>query len=302
MRKIMSLLLICLLILSTTGCTQVQDSAVGSVSESNPNGIAGEETDGEIISDEEYAKLLEGNGPDEELAFMQRSNVNALCNEILYNLTNENMFFRGMRKFVDEGTELENGYTSYQDGAILCKVVDSRVRNLVFTDKYEGYIMGGYHIGDGLEEAESLMSGRGVGSVSEGYLGYRTNSMYMFFYDNEVSVYGYYYSKPNDFFEKILTEYIENKDLDYFIEKVSQKWGNAQTYEYDKKKQYAHIVYPERGVEIYIKDNNTKGVLLYSNYYFSKLSKQLIEEGKVTLKADEDLIVKTEAQRREKMN
>ena len=68
--------------------------------------------------------------------------------------------------------------------------------------------------------------------------------------------------------------------------------------EYDSEIKKAHIVFSNRGIEIDIKDNNPKGITLYSNYLFSETSKRFVREGLINLNSHEDLVNKMEVDRR----
>ena len=134
-------------------------------------------------------------------------------------------------------------------------------------------------------------------SVDKGYLGYRHNEFYLFFYEDEVSAYTYSY-KRNTVFEDYLKEYIETKDLDRFVKNLSIDWLAYDSFEYDEETQCAHILYSTRGVEIDIKDNNPKGITLYNNYYLTELTKKYVKNGYISLNPYEDLVEKTEIERR----
>ena len=68
--------------------------------------------------------------------------------------------------------------------------------------------------------------------------------------------------------------------------------------EYDKDIKKATMIFPTRGIEIKIEDNNPKGITLYSNYYFTDMTKEMVKNGKISYSTD-DLVEKYEIQRRE---
>lgn len=224
-----------------------------------------------------------------------------LSSELLLNLKNGNMFFRSIKDSIGEGKLLDNGYTSFKDGSILLKLLNGKVRNMVFTDKYEETVIFGVRVGDSLEKVLDVQKNISSGSIKEGYLQYITPDLYIFIYENEISTYGYSYFENKDF-EDFLEEYLVDKDLDKFIQNVSKKWNNYDMYQYTPEEQSAHITFPSRGVEIKIEDNNSKGIVLYKNYYFTDKTKEMIKDGKITLNDSEDLLVVTEKQRRSNFN
>ena len=135
------------------------------------------------------------------------------------------------------------------------------------------------------------------GSVSQGYLGYRQLDYYLFFYNDEVSIYTYSYKK-NTKFEELLQEYLKTKDLGKFVKLLSKKWMAYDYLEYDEEKQNARIMYSTRGVDINIENNEPKGITFYSNYYLTDYITSLVKTGVVSFEPDEDLVQKYEFERR----
>ena len=91
---------------------------------------------------------------------------------------------------------------------------------------------------------------------------------------------------------------MKTKDLDTFITRLVNKWKVYDYYEYDPNTKDAYVLFSTRGIEIDIKDNDSKGIKLYSNYYFSDKTKEYVKAGLVTLEKNTDLVDKIEKQRR----
>ena len=216
----------------------------------------------------------------------------------LYNLVNGGMFFKAINNTVGEGIDLGNGFTSYKDDSILIKMSNFRVKTIIFTEKYETDIFHGIRVGEDLETLKNKYKGLSSTSDKYGYVMYRTKDVYVFFYEDQIVIYGYSYFY-NEMFEDYLEEYIDTKDLKTFIERVIKKWNNYEICEYDFDTQSAHITYPSRGVEINITNNDPLGITLYKNYYFTSRTKALIKAEKISLNDTEDYIEITERKRRE---
>ncbi len=246
-----------------------------------------------IIDGETYVAV-------DEVEIMDKVNLHVSSDE-LSSLINKNLFFKGVKNTIGEGVLLENGYTSFNEGKILMKIYDSRVKSIIFTKDYQENVFDNIKVGTELEKIEEKYNGLNGGSAKEGYLLYRTKDLYAFFYEDEIVVYGYSYFE-NYTFEKWLEEYIFTKDLKTFIERVTNKWINYDICEYDFDIQYAKITYPSRGVEINIKDNNSLGITFYKNYCFTDKTKQLVKEGKVSLNSKDDYLEITEKSRKEKLS
>ncbi len=215
----------------------------------------------------------------------------------LRKLIDGNMFFRFIKDELGEGIELKNGYTSFKDGEILLKILNSKVRNIVFTKKYPSEIINNIKVGTNLEKVKEVCKDASKENNTEKYILYRTADVYIFFYEDEVSAYGYSYFE-NTLFEEYLEQYLEDKNLDEFVTKVLKKWTNYDKNEYDPDKQNAHITFPSRGVEIKIDNNNSYGITLYNNYFFTEKSKEFVKSGKIQINAEEDLLELMEINRR----
>ena len=213
-------------------------------------------------------------------------------------LINSNMFLKGIRDTIGEPTDLGNRYTSYKNDSIRLRLLESKVRNIVFTSKYEDEIAYRIKVGTPLEEIMKTYKTISGGGIDKGYIFYRTPDVYAFFYEDEASFYGYSYFE-NTIFEEYLDTYLQDKDLDKFIQSVSNNWKYFyDKYEYDAQTQTAHITFPSRGVEINIKNNNSLGITLYSNYYLTDKTKEFIRNRKISFIANQDLLEIAEKERR----
>ena len=198
------------------------------------------------------------------------------------------------------GTD-EEGYLLFDDGDIRVSKYENAnmVRNMIYSGKYLNSFVSKITEGYSLKKVVEVYGEPAFGSIDEGYVGYRTTEFYLFFYEDEISVYGYGYTS-NIQFEKILQEYT----LDYDIEKLSSTiramWRGYHKYEMDVENKKLYLTYPSRGVEIKIDSMDVTGITFYSNYYYSDGLINKIKNGDYTLKADEDFIHIVELERVEK--
>lgn len=198
-----------------------------------------------------------------------------------------------------EGKELRNGYVSYKDDSIqLRTTLIKTVRNIIFTNKYtEEEIVKGVTTKTSLKEIKELYPNNNFGGIDKDYLGYITDDFYYFFYDDEISVYGLTYREDTKF-EEILTKYLEDKDLEKFVNSIKSTLRYYDYLEYDPEIKKAHIMFSSRGYEINIEENNPKGIILYNNYYFTDTTSKYVEDGLITLNEHENLVEKIEKERR----
>lgn len=219
-------------------------------------------------------------------------------NEYLKLLLSANMSPRLISKSLGEGQKLENNYISYLDGEILMRKTEvNTVRNIIFTYKYKDDVVKNVKVKTSLKEIQNIYPDNSYGSVNEEYLGYYTDEYYYFFYDDEISVYPISYYE-NDKFEKILVNYLNDNDLDKFVNSISGTLRDYDYLEYDSEIGRAHIMFSHKGYEIDIENNNPNGIILYSNYYLTDITRELILDEKITFKSKENAVDKIEKERR----
>jgi len=217
---------------------------------------------------------------------------------LLVNLKSKGMKFSSIEDELGEGIELENGYYSYLDGTV--KIKKSRnniVLNIIFSKDYKEQIFSSFENTDTLEDIYFFNSDNCYGSVEEGFLGYRTDKLYYFIYEDEISVYGYSYIKNTDF-ELALAKYIEDNNLEKFVNKTIHEFTEYENYDCDFSDEHAYINFSSYGLEFKINDNNSKGIILYNNYCFSSKTKQYVIDGLITFNNSENSIEKAEKERR----
>ena len=89
-------------------------------------------------------------------------------------------YFSTIKSYLGEGIELENGYTSYLDGLVKLRTVPTgAVRNIIFSDDYNGKITTKIQAGMSLSEINELEPEYDFGGINHGYLGYRQAYYYL---------------------------------------------------------------------------------------------------------------------------
>lgn len=244
-----------------------------------------DETDGRDYSAVDNAKIVEA------------SNL-LISNPYLERLDMKSMYFKYIEDLLSEGRESDDGYTIYPEEKIKIKLLPNKsVFNLIFIDDYEDKILYDLSLSQSLRETAELYDDYVFGGLDKEYLGYRSGNFYYFFYEHEASIYPYSY-KENTKFETILAEYLESKDLKEFVRKLKISVKSYSELEYDEDIQKLFMAYPTRGIKIDIRDNDAKGITLYSNYNFTDTTKQFVKEGKIQYNKD-DYVNEYEQMRKE---
>lgn len=215
-------------------------------------------------------------------------------------LQTRGMYYANSFIVTSEREELPNGYYYYPEEHIKAKLRGAKVVNLIYDKDFEDLITANVYVTTKLEDVVKRYPNPGFGSPSEGYLGYRSSSVYAFLYGDEVSIYPYNY-KENEYFDEYLEEYCQSGDLDKLVSDFTTQWSNYFEFEYDQENQNLKLTFPSRGIAMDIHNNDSKGITIYNNYYLTDTVKKLIKDGKITLEPDKDLIFITEQNRRESM-
>ena len=77
-------------------------------------------------------------------------------------------------------------YDIYFDEGYEIRNIQGKVYNIVFTKKYNGTVVDGFKVGTSLEKIEANL---GKTYEENGLLGYKTNNFYVWFSDDEISIY-----------------------------------------------------------------------------------------------------------------
>jgi hypothetical protein len=224
----------------------------------------------------------------------------AVTNELYSSLQLKAMKYANSIIVTSEREQLPNGYYTYPTEHIKAKLGGGKVLNLIFDKDYEGEIAKNVYVTTKLSDVETYYPIIGFGSRKEGFLGYRSSTSYVFLYEDEVSIYPYKYQE-NEYFDQYLSDYCATGNLDKLVSDFTTSWSSYFEFDYDAENQNLKLVFPTRGIAMNIKNNDSKGITIYNNYYLTDTVKELIKNNKISIEPDEDLILITEQNRRESM-
>lgn len=227
-------------------------------------------------------------------------NAFGINNQIYTSLQLKGMYYANTVIVTGQKEKLPNGYYIYPEEHIKAKLAGGKVLNLLFDSDYEGEIAPNVYVKTKLKDVEIKYPKPGFGSSQEGFLGYRSSKDYVFLYEDEVSIYPYQY-KENEYFDKYLSDYCSTGDLDKLVSDFTTEWSSYFEFDYDAESQNLKLVFPTRGIAMDIKNNDSKGITIYNNYYLTDTVKELIKNNKISINPDEDLLFITEQNRRESM-
>ena len=177
--------------------------------------------------------------------------------------------------YLGERDSIFNSYYIFFDEGIKARIINGKIYNIIFTDKYQGDVIEDISTHTGKEYINTCLGKPTFQNDELGIYGYKGEKIYVFFSENEISIYRNSSIDSDDFFD--LTERYINKELDLldFMNELTYLWPDYTEYIYDE--QTVYITYPLKGVEISINYGDINGILVYNNNKstMSKISRYL---------------------------
>ena len=193
--------------------------------------------------------------------------------------------------YLGERESIFERYYIYFDEGIKARIIDEKIYNIVFTKMYKGNVIENLFPGIDFSNVKAVLGEPTFEDENINVIGYKGELMYVFFTENEISVYRNSTVDADDFF-KLTDKFItEELDLLDFMNELTYLWPDYSDYNYSSTTVF--ISYPLKGVEIKINYDDTNGILLYNNiksslqktsrylentYFIGRLQKDLVYE------------------------
>ena len=165
---------------------------------------------------------------------------------------------------IDFGTKesIYRNYDIYFDEGIQVRKVYGKVFNIVFTQKYEGTIVNNLKSTSTIDEIKQSL---GQPQFENGNLiGYKDGKIYIFFCDNQVSVYRVEQYETDSIAKIIESKSEDNENEKVFVDEIRNIWKDNDIYEFDENN--VRLQYTLKGLCIKYDSTTQKGVLVYNNY------------------------------------
>lgn len=186
-----------------------------------------------------------------------------------------------------------NDYEIFFEEGINIKRISGKIYNIVFNSKYNDEIINEIKVGDSFDKIEDKL---GKSELKQGnIIGYKTENFYIFFSENEISIYRfekYDYSE----FEILLEKYINSEiGVKEFTNQLTYLWNDYVDYSYDSN--YVSLNYYMQGVSMYLTLNNPKNIIVYGNYENIEGITNLIADKKISAQLDKNGMLIAEFER-----
>lgn len=227
------------------------------------------------------------------------------------NIDNMNVTSEVLKKLIDNnwisnktdfGTKesIYRNYDIYFDEGIQVRNVSGKVFNIIFTDKYEGTIVNDLKVTSTIEEIKQSLGQPQF--ENKNLVGYKDGKMYIFFCDNQVSVYRVEQYETNDIAQIIKNKSSDNENEKDFVDEIRKTWKDADIYEFDENN--VKLQYTLKGLCVKYDSTTQKGVIVYNNYngklYGDKTLEEMTKEENIPnhiYVEDKDLVFEEEQNR-----
>lgn len=199
-------------------------------------------------------------------------------------------------------------YDIYFDEGIQVRKVNNKVFNIIFTEKYKENIVNNINTTTSKESIIKILGKPTYENEEYNLIGYKSNDIY-FFYNKEKQISIYRVEKDYDSkeFAKIVDSYLEKKDQSQLIKDLKKAYTDFDKYENNANGEI--LQYTLKGIMIRFKKGSSRGVHIFNNYTgtiykditLSKIKENTELPDNVFIK-DEDLVLKNEISRIEKIN
>ena len=172
---------------------------------------------------------------------------------------------------------------------------DININYIIYNENYKSEVVEGIKVGTSFTEIKNVL-GEPHFSNSNKMIGYKTDDLYAFFYDNIIVIYPNL-NINNLFFEQKVLEYYNGNYNGYRTEFVVDILENYQDFKSEIIDNGIKLYSYNRGIDLYLYDDKTMSIVVYDNYNFSDILKTLAEAGKLKLNLDKDYISLYEEER-----
>lgn len=185
--------------------------------------------------------------------------------------------------FGSKESEFE-GYDIYFDEGIEVKVVYNKIFNIVFRENYKDEVLEGIKVGTSIDDIKKKLGEPIFSSEKEFVIGYKSEDIYIFFEEDEISVYRVE-NKSKTEIEKIINNYVEDKDFKKLTNEIIENWNDYDTYIADEES--FELIYTLKGLKIQVNNLDSDGIHLYTNFQSNNLDKEkLIDTGDIYYEAN----------------
>ena len=186
-----------------------------------------------------------------------------VVSQILSNIINNNWIYNKVNLGTKESS-IDN-YEIYFDEGYKVRKIGSEIYNIIFTKNYKSQVIENIITSTKMETIESILGKPTFKNDDYNIIGYKSNDIYIFFNENEISVYPIekYNEEDSKKFGTIVSELNKTGDIETFLNKLTDLYPNYELYY--RNNNYTNIIYPLKGFEVTLGVSYNNGITIYSN-------------------------------------
>lgn len=163
---------------------------------------------------------------------------------------------------ITENFENEDEYITYAAGYKI-KIIDNKVFNIVYNDNYDESVVSGIKPSETFDKVKETLGEPAFVNSSNTIIGYKTDDFYIFFTEEDISIYRVDKVEDNVLSEAI-KKIIQNDDESEFTDYLFSNWKDYDSY--NEYKGLKDISYTLKGIEIQNQISLKDNIVIYSNY------------------------------------
>lgn len=154
-------------------------------------------------------------------------------------------------------------YYIYINQGIKVRYIKDEIYNIIFTTNYKDNVINSLFPGIDLDIIETELGKPSFETEDGKIIGYKNERLYVFFTEDEISIYRNLDTDIEDFLELSNKLISEEVDLLDFMNELTDMWPDYSEYTYTSDSIF--IAYPLKGIEIKLNYDDISGILVYNN-------------------------------------
>lgn len=213
-----------------------------------------------INNDQQYFEHLKTRYQLSNYSVGKDANIQILSQE-LNSIINNNWQSRNIN--IGTRDSICNGYNIYFDEGYKIRNIYNKIYNIIFTKQYTKEVFNGIKTGMTNEEIVNILGDPTFKGSNSNMIGYKNQTIYVFFNDGEISIYRNEQNYELEEFEKLVEELNETNDYNSFVSKLTEMWPDYDSF--TKVNNRVRLQYSLKGIVIDFNAISNSGITFYNN-------------------------------------
>ena len=187
-----------------------------------------------------------------------------ITSQVLANIINNNWIYNNINLGTRESTV--DNYEIYFDEGYRVRKIGAEIYNIIFTQNYSSELLSGITTQTAQENVKNLLGNPTYEDTNNNIIGYKCEYFYIFFTENEVSIYppDKYDEEDSKAFGELVTELNQTGDMNTFLNRLTDIYPDYG--DYLSIDNFVKISYPLQGFEVVMGATQNNGITVYNNF------------------------------------